>query len=494
MIKQFLLLEWRSFFRSSSVGKSIALKIFLGFLALYFSLSFLALGFGLYKILEEVFPTINPFISIQNYIASWIGFQIIIRFFMQTLPVINMKSFLTQNIKKKTIINYVLIKSLFSFYNLISLLLFIPFTIIAYYEKAISASQAITWFISVFLINIILNYINFLIKKSFTAQLSKFIPFVVMGLILGVLDYFNVFSISEKVANAMLFLSNNPITCIGLLAFLIAIYFLNYTFLSKNFYLDSFLKSKTATAETTDLSWTKRFGSIAPFLQLDLKLIWRNKRPRTTILLSLIFLVYGLIFYTNPVYQKMPAFFVFIGIFTSGMFTINFGQFIPAWDSNYFSLIHAQNIQLKNYLASKAGLMTFSIIVLGLLSIPYVYFGWHILWINLACVVYNIGINVLVILYAGSFNKKKIDLEKSPFMNYQGTGAAQWIVGIPLMLLPLLIWYLFFKLTNMNAATILLASIGIIGIFLRSFFMDKIAKAYKKRKYQTIAGFKQQEN
>lgn len=494
MIKHFLQLEWKSFFRSSSVEKSIALKMLLGFFALYFSLSFLALGLGLYKILEEIFPKTNPFLSIQNYIASWIGFQLILRFFMQTLPVINMKSFLTQNIKKKKIINYVLVKTLFSFYNLISLFIFIPFTLIAYSEKAIAASQAITWFISVFLINIILNYINFLIKKSFTAQLSKFIPFVVMGLILGVLDYFNIFSISESIANAMLFVSNNPLTIISLLAVLGAIYFLNYSFLSKNFYLDSFLKSKTTTAETTDLTWTKRFGSIAPFLQLDLKLIWRNKRPRTTIFLSVLILAYGLIFYNNPVYQKMPAFFVFVGIFTSGMFMINFGQFIPAWDSNYFSLIHAQNIQFRNYLASKAALMTFSTLVLGLLSIPYVYFGWHILWINLACAIYNIGINVLVILYAGSFNKKKIDLEKSPFMNYQGTGAAQWIVGIPLMLFPLLLWYLFFKWTNMNTATILLAIIGILGLIFRSFFMKKITLAYKKRKYQAIAGFKQQEN
>ena len=44
MFKQFINLEVKAFFRSASVGKSIALKVFLGFLALYFLLSFLQAG------------------------------------------------------------------------------------------------------------------------------------------------------------------------------------------------------------------------------------------------------------------------------------------------------------------------------------------------------------------------------------------------------------------------------------------------------------------
>jgi hypothetical protein len=494
MIKSFIFLELKFFFRSSSFGKSIALKIFLGFLAIYFSLSFLGLGILLYEILSTKIPGVSPFVSVQNYIVSWIGFELIIRFFMQTLPIINIKSFLTQNITKRTIIHYVLGKSLFSFYNLTSLLIVIPFTIVAYINHAISSSQAITWFLAILLLNLCINYLNFLIKKSFTAQFLKFLPFVIIAFTFIILDYFNVFSISQIVAKAMLFVTDNPIMLLGFIVLLALIYVLNYKFMVANFYLDSFLKSKTNSISTLNLSWTKKFGSIAPFLQLDLKLIWRNKRPRTTVLLSFIFLAYGLIFYTNPTYKEMPIFYVFAGIFITGIFMINFGQFIPSWDSNYFSLIHTQNIVFKNYLQSKAVLLIFSIVLLGLFSMPYAYFGWKIAVINLACILYNIGINVLIILYAGSFNKKKIDLEKSPFMNYQGTGAAQWIVGFPLLIFPLLLWYGLYKLFNEDVATIVMASLGVVGILLRGFFIEKIALGYQKRKYSTLQGFKQQEN
>lgn len=319
-------------------------------------------------------------------------------------------------------------------------------------------------------------------------------PIIIVVAVLIGLEYFKIFNISNYIAGFMVFVVKNPVFVVLFFAIAGLLYFLNYKFLKANFYLDSFLKTKENFAHTTTMDWTKRFGGTAPFLQLDLKLIARNKRPRTTVILSLIFLAYGLIFYTNPSYSKMPVFYVFVGIFITGIFIINFGQFIPAWDSSYFGLIHTQNIPLRNYLMSKINLLTFSGIVLGLLSTAYVYFGWQILWINLACALYNIGVNVLVIVYAGAFNKKKIDLEKSPFMNYQGTGAAQWIVGFPLLLIPMLIWYIFYKLVNQETANIVLSFIGITALVLRPYLINAIVKTYQKRKYTTLEGFKQQEN
>ena len=43
MIFKFLKLEWKQFVRSATFGKSIALKIIIGFFALYFILSFQSL-------------------------------------------------------------------------------------------------------------------------------------------------------------------------------------------------------------------------------------------------------------------------------------------------------------------------------------------------------------------------------------------------------------------------------------------------------------------
>src|SRR5690606_2782807 len=186
-----------------------------------------------------------------------------------------------------------------------------------------------------------------------------------------------------------------------------------------------------------NLDWTRRFGASAPFMQLDLKLIWRNKRPRSSVFILVIGLLYGLFFYPNPVYADMPWFFAFVGFFVTGIFLIKFGQSIAAWDSGYYKMLMSQNIKYEHYLKSKFTLMALSVVILFVLSIPYVYFGWKILLVHFAAAIYNIGINTHVILWGGSFNRKKIDLNQRAAFNYQGTGAMQWLIGIPFMLLPL---------------------------------------------------------
>lgn len=492
MFKRFLQLEWKSFFRSASLGQSLGLKILMGFLAAYFMLSFLILGIALYPLLEETVPEQKPMEVLNSFVLLWLAAELFVRFMMQTLPVLNIKHMMINNIKRKTIIHFVLIKSLFSFYNTLSPLAIIPFGIWCIRKGDYSAWQITGWIVTMLALVATVNYANFLLKKKFAENIKALIPYLVIALAFVGLEYFEVFSITAFFGSILNFLAEHPYLAIVPVLIAIGLYLWNFNYLKNNFYLDSGLKEKSTEVETSDLSWTKRFGSIAPFLQLDMKLLWRNKRPKTTIWFSIIFLFYGLIFYTNPIYsEETPAFLVFVGIFITGIFVINFGQFIPAWDSSYYSMMMSQNIPMKQYLASKAGLMYFSIVILTLLAIPYVYFGVEILLLNIACAIYNAGVNVPLILYAGSFNKKRIDLEKSQFMNYQGTGAAQWILGFPLLLIPIILWYIVYKIVDPATATAFLGIIGITGLLLRNIFMEKIVKAYKAKKHIQINGFKQ---
>jgi hypothetical protein len=247
----------------------------------------------------------------------------------------------------------------------------------------------------------------------------------------------------------------------------------------------------TKLAITSDMAWTRRFGDLAPFLQLDLKLIWRNKRTKMQVFISLAMILYGLIFYTTGKFGPTSVLFVFLGIFMTGMFLSNFGQFIPAWDSEYYSMIMSQNIPLRKYLESKAGLISASVVAMFMLSLPYVYFGWGALAINFACAIYNLGVNIPVILYFGSFNKKRIDLSKTALSNMQGTSATQFLVVVPLIVVPCLIYYVLKTFVGFGLALGVLCFLGAVGFAFRRTAMDIVTEAYRKKKYGMIAGFKQ---
>ena len=491
MFKRLFSLEWKSFFRSASLGKSIGLKILMGFLALYFTAAFLMFGIGLYPLIIEYFPGEEPIYLVNRLFLVWLVLELIYRFLLQNLPIMDIKPLMLLPIKKRKVVNFVLLKSLYSFFNFLPLLIIIPFGIYNIYKQTFSTGAVIAWMVAMIGLTLSVNYANFIIKKNFTDNIKALIPVVVGIAVIAILDYYKIFESSGWFGKGLNEILEFPILAIIPILLVIFLYKWNQKDLESKFYLDASLKDEVKDANTSEFLWTRRFGDIAPYLQLDLKMIWRNKRPKTTVYISILFLAYGLVFYGNDSYQEMPAFFVFVGIFITGIFMINFGQFIPAWDASYYPLIMAQNIPLKKYLTAKAGLITFSVLVLAILSTPYLYYGWKIFLINIICAVYNIGVNIPILLFAGSFNRKKIDLDKSPFMNYQGTGATQWIVGLPLMLMPLLIFWIINKFISFETAVSVLLGLGIIGLLLRNRAISFIAQRYNRQKYAMIEGFRQ---
>ena len=490
MIKQFINFEWKQFFRSSYWQKSIGLNILMAFLALYFMLTFLALGISLFPILDEQFPDSDPLLLLNGFLFYWFLADLLMRFFLQKLPVMNIKPLLVLPIKRRSILHYVLGKSAVSFFNFLPLFAVIPFGIMLILEEY-GTTTAVVWMVTMVIFTLIINFLNIIIESRSAETELSFLPIVLIASGLFALNYFKVVSLSTLLANGLNAIDANPVLLLIPLAILGVVYYLNYTFLMKKLYVDGSLKAKTQTASTSDMTWTRRFGTIAPFLQLDLKLLWRNKRPRSSVFILIIGLLYGLFFYPNPIYQGLEWLFVFVGIFVTGIFIINFGQFIPAWDSGYYKLLMSQNIKYKEYLNSKYTLMVMSSIIMFVLSIPYVYFGWKILLVHFAAMVYNVGINTYIILLAGSFNRKKIDLTQRAAFNYQGTGAVQWLVGFPLLFVPVGLFFAPYKFIGFEAGVAFLIILGAIGIVFHQKIMRVIVTKYLNSKYKMISAFEQ---
>ncbi|MGG5485966.1 DUF5687 family protein, partial [Gaetbulibacter sp. PBL-D1] len=367
-LKHFLNLEWKQYFRSSYWQKSMALNILLVFFALYFVVMFLIVGVAIYPILKDQFPDQDPLFIVNSYIFYWIIVDVLMRFFFQKLPVMSVKPLLTLPVKRSKVVNYVLGKSAFSFFNFLPMFAIIPFGIMLLINDYPTVS-VLVWVLTILCITLIINFLNFILE-SFSAETElSFLPVIAISGGLFALNYFNIISFTDLVAQAVNGVYNNPVLLLVPILILIALYVVNFKMLRKKLFLDSSLKSNVKEVNSSNLEWTRKFGDSAPFMQLDLRLIWRNKRPRSSVFILIIGLLYGLFFYPNPTYSEMPWIFGFVGIFVTGIFLINFGQFVPAWDSGYYKMLMSQNIQYKQYLKSKFNLMAFSVVVMLVLSI-----------------------------------------------------------------------------------------------------------------------------
>ncbi|APZ45755.1 hypothetical protein BW723_05350 [Polaribacter reichenbachii] len=484
MISHFLKLEWKQYFRSSHWQKGIGIKIIMGFFVLYFITIFLGIGIGGYFFLKEKFPEQDPLQIVNSYLLYAILGDLIFRYLMQKLPIMNIKPFLILPIKKSRLVHYVLGKSSFSAFNILGLFFYIPFSIVLI-KEGYNTAGVLGWLFLIIMIIQSSNFLNFLINKNN----------VVFGVIattlaaLIALQKFNIYDVTTAGGRIFDFVYANPtFALIGILV-LVTLYYLNYKQLRNQVYLDEAVSQKVTEAKSVDLSFTDRLGDVAPFIKNDIRLIWRNKRTRTVFLMSFPFLFYGLIFFTQETYQKMPAMLMFASLFVTGGFALNYGQFIPAWDSAHYKMLMSQSFKYRKFLESKWILMVVMTSILYLLSIPYLYFGLDIFLMITAGAVFNIGFNSLFLIYAGSYNRKRIDLTKGGFGNTQGTSATQFIIMIPLMLFPMLLFWIFNKFVGGFSGYIVVATVGVLAFLLKNYAMNFIEKKYIKDKYAMINAF-----
>ena len=165
MISHFLKLEWKQYFRSSHWQKGIALKIIMGFFVLYFLVSFLAIGVGGYFILRKEFPESDPLQIVNSYLLFAILGDLIFRYLMQKLPIMNIKPLLILPIKKNKLVHYVLGKSVFSIFNVLGLFLYIPFSVVLI-KEGYNTAGVLGWLATMILIIQSSNFLNFLIAKK----------------------------------------------------------------------------------------------------------------------------------------------------------------------------------------------------------------------------------------------------------------------------------------------------------------------------------------
>ena len=487
MIKKFIYLEWKQFVRASYFQKGIAIKILLILGAIYFGGIAILLGGSSFFILKKSFPDIDPIVSVNNFLVYWVLFELMIRYFMQQLPVLNIKPLMIIPIKRSTVIHYLLGKTTISFFNFISLFLFLPFSIVLL-VKGYPILNVIFWFLSLMCITFILNFLNFLINKSNTI----FYILVPLFLALIGLEYYEIFKVSEPIGVVFNALYNNPIFILVPVLALIGIYKVNFKFIRKGFYLDDAVSKKVKEVNATDLSWMNRFGNIAPFLKNDVKMISRNARPKQVVMMSFFFLFYGLFFFTQSMYiEKMPYILAFAAMFITGGFLLSFGQLVPSWDSEYYKMLMSQNIPYRQYLESKWYLMVVAVAVSFILSTPYIYFGWDIYLMIAAGALFNIGLNTFITLFGGALNRVPIELntKAKAFSNTNGFNPTQLLIALPKMLLPILIFFIPYQFISFNAGLIALALTGALGIVFKNFFLNKIEHIYQKGKYKTIAAF-----
>lgn len=489
MYRRLLQFEFKSFIRNPQFGTNLVLKIltFIGFAS--FAFVFALLPFGIYFFAKEELQT-NPLQLFCKYFIFYWAADLLIRYFFQAMPTQNIKPFLTTGLKKNVLVNYTMLKIITHFFNWGNLLFLIPFAGLLIFDGDFSAVRVIAFALGIYCIFYFNNFLNIILNGK------DWVVFLVFGLValLGILEYYHFVEVTTYSERIFYSMYQYPFLAIIPLLAAVGVAILAYRLIYNDFYLDKGLELKKASGKSENIEFLNRFGVTGTFINNDIRLLKRSKAARSALVMSFLFLFYGLLFFNG--FYEGDYMKLFGGIFVSGGFMMMFGQRVPSWDSSYYPLMMTQNVPYKKYLMGKWALIVLGIVVSLILSTAYLFLGLEVYLTVFAAGLYNLGVNSYIVLLAGAFNRQPIDLNSST-KSYGGGknnfNMKTMLLTIPQLLSPVLVFTIMKYFFGIYGGVASLGILGIIGFLLKDIVFDYIVKVYQSEKYKTLEAFKKTE-
>jgi hypothetical protein len=489
MLNTFINHQLKAFWRAPNKGASLGSKILLGFFLLYFFGIAVSIGVFMGDFLPEVFKGQSVLKSFNGIILFYFAFDFIMRLQLQELPTLSVIPYLHLKISKSKIISFLNIKALFSAFNIWPFLIFLPFCfthLLSNYGWLVTLMYIVS-IVSIMLFN---NFIILYLKrKSISNVLYSAIGMAFIAL-LAILEYFKIISIMAFSDSIFQSIIKYPFLAFGFTALAILVFIVNSKYLRNNLYIEE-LSKKTEKKVSTQYSFLSRFGKVGELAALELKLILRHKRSRSSVFLGLFFLFYGFIFYkAKPIAQDAFGQMMFGAVFMTGITIMIYGQHMFAWQSAHFDGLLTSRINLKDFIKAKFLLFTISATAITILASFYGFLSPKLLLLQLAAYLYNIGFGTVLVLYLATFNYKGMDLGKSATFNFQGVGSTQWILSFGYILVPFAIYLPFGIFDKPYLGLLILSLFGLAMLLLRNYWVGIIVKKFEQQRYKIAEGFR----
>ncbi len=456
----------------------------------YFSFTLAILGWSFGGIVFRLLGVGLPVALINDYLIGLLFALFGLRFLFQKASKFRPSAYLLLPVKRHSLIHFYQLASSISLHNYLPLVFFAPFWyrfVWSYYSDA----GAICWLLTVVASLLMLTYLNNYLRVIFTERSWLFIVLLAGGWIIMGLDQasgaYLVNDISRSVFDSAL--AGNWLIPFGAALITFVVYLASFKEMEKKF------QSMTADVEQDrhmgSFSWLDQSSLQGRLLALEVKLIWRNKRPRHYLGLSLLFSsAYILVLLLNPRAYGGLFFGAIVGLFASGGFLLNYGQLMFSWESAFFDGYIARDVPFRKIVRSKLLLLQASCLILFVISMPvFLVARPDLLLLHVAFLGYNAGVTSLVILVLATNNRRRIDLSRSGgFFNYEGFSILHWFWIIPTTAPPLLVLY--FLKDHPLGAIIFIAATGVIAILTSRFWIELISQRLQEHKYAMATGFR----
>lgn len=270
-------------------------------------------------------------------------------------------------------------------------------------------------------------------------------------------------------------------------------YYLVYTYYQQHAYLEELDSKRDGRRMQRSFALFNRFGLAGIMANLELKLILRNKRSRGLLLVYIPFsLLYGYLYFAGFFTDMGNYFDLIVGLIISGAFILNYGQLFISWNAAFLDFYLTKEQGVSELIKGKYLVLSSLTLIAFLLALPCIYFGWQNFWVIMVMFLFNIGITAPLVTSMALWKPKPIDINKRSMYNFEGLGAAQHLMFIPVIILPSLIYLPLSWWISDTIGLSMLGIVGILGIILYEKIVKLQANYLIKSKYNIGASFRRE--
>lgn len=212
--------------------------------------------------------------------------------------------------------------------------------------------------------------------------------------------------------------------------------------------------------------------------------VFRSKRLRVGVLMFLIFVFNA---YTQAINGLNVMFYMML-LFAVYFPSMMLGQWVFGVEANYFDGLWTKPVDISEILRNKFWFYAVLNIFPTLLLIPLIWTADLSPWVLVATWLFTIGLGNLVMMPTCLISSR-IELFQSAFFNYQGASLAINLYGL-IVLVPVVVYCLGMWLMEPLVAAAVFGLTGIVGLCLHTLVIDRLVRAYKRRKYECFERYR----
>lgn len=466
-------------------------KFFLGFMALYFIAIMVLFGFLFEPMFKDIAPGMEPYHILNKGMWFFLIVDFGVRFMAQKLPATEVKPYVLLPVGKKRVLSCYLLANGFSLYNFIWWFMLLPFACMSVW-KYYHLLGVLGFLIGYWLLMVMNGYFQSLCRALINEHiLWTLLPIGIYALIvvgMFVPEGFSLMTVGMELGEG--FILWEAWAFLAVIACVALFFWLNLVFQSRIVDKEMSRNKVTKLKKVREYKFLDRFGEMGEYMRLEIKLLTRNKVPRTQLRTGLILMImFSVLLSFSDVYdgQFMRYFIAIYNVSVLGVMVLSQTMM---FEGNYLDGLMSRRESILSLLRAKYYLHCVICIVPVLIMIAPVTQGKLTVLDILAALFITTGLVFFIMFQLAVYNKSTMNLNQK-VMGRNSTG--NWFQSLLIMagfFLPIVAIMGLQALFGETTGILVMLGIGIVFTLLHPLWLRNVYHRFMSRRYENMEGFR----